>query len=212
MNRRILLGAGLAAMTLAVPAPTLAGKGTIDAASIKIQVYKFAVAKGNDCKNPTVVFTSAAAVENDLLSNPTYGAGPIDPGTYGCIVIELSKVIKTSAKTSSGSCVQGQEFSDVICRDGQTSQLVDGTPVTCAGGATNAQHVTVFITTASAGLSGDRSLLPPIDASDTTSGVKLTGPLVVSGDMPVTLTVDPRQFLDGTSTACGTSAPSFGAR
>jgi hypothetical protein len=210
MTRRILLGAGLAALVFALPAPSQAGKGTIDAASMTIRVHKFGVATSGDCKNPIIVFTSDAGVENDLISNPTYGAGPIDPGTYNCVVIELSKVIKTSGASTAGSCVQGREFADVICHDGQTSQLVDGTPVTCSGGAANAQHVTLFATTASAGTSGDRALLPPTDASDTTSGLKLTGPLVVVGNMPVTLTVDPKQFLDGTGTTCGTSAPTFG--
>ena len=102
-------------------------------------------------------------------------------------------------------------FPDVICNEGQASQLVDGTPVACSGGATNDQHVTLFITTASAGQGGDRALLPPASATDDTSGLVLTSALVVGGDMPVTLTVDPRQFLDGTNATCATSAPSFGA-
>jgi hypothetical protein len=209
MSKRFRLGAAVVALALAIPASTAAGKGTIDAASITIKVYKFGVATGKDCKNPVVVFTSDAGIENDLLSNPTYGAGPVDPGTYECVIIELSKVIKTSAASGSGSCVQGQQFSDVICNEGQLSQLFDGTPVTCAGGTTNDQHVTLFVTTASVGLGGDRALLPPTSATDTTSGLLLTAPLVVGGDTPVTLTVDPRQFLDDTSATCTTSAPSF---
>jgi hypothetical protein len=210
MTKRTVLAGGLAAVVLAMSASTQAGKGTIEAASITITVYELAMATGKDCKSPVVVFKSDTGVENDLVSNPTFGAGPIDPGTYECVVIELSKVIKTSGKSTSGSCVQGLTFSDVICHDGQTSRLVDGTPVTCSGGAANAQHVTLFATTASAGQGGDRALLPPIDASDTTSGLKLTAPLVVGGNMPVTLTVDPKQFLDGMGPTCGTSAPTFG--
>jgi hypothetical protein len=209
MSKRILLGA-LVVAALAVSASTQAAKGTIDAASIKVTIHKFAVAMGKDCKSPTVVFSSSAGIENDLLASPTYGSGPVDPGTYECVIIELSKIIKTSAKSSSGTCVQGREFSDVICQDGQVSELVDGTAVTCSGGDTNPQHVTVYITTASAGLGGQRSLLPPTSASDTASGIQLTAPLVVRGDTPVTLTVDPRQFLDGGGPVCSTSAPSFG--
>jgi hypothetical protein len=209
MIRRIL-PAGFVVAALLVSASTEAGKGTIDAASIKITIHKFAVATGKDCSHPTVVFSSDAGIENDLLAGPTYGSGPVDPGTYECVIIELSKIIKTTAQTTSGSCTAGLEFSDVICRDGQASQLVDGTPVTCSGEDANPQHVTVYITTASAGLGGDRALLPPTSDSDSTSGIPLTAPLVVRGDLPVTLTVDPRQFLDGTGSVCGTSAPSFG--
>lgn len=209
MNKRMIAGS-LFAAAVAVSVRTEAAKGTIDAASIKVTIYKFAVAVGKDCQNPTVVFSSNTGVENDLLAGPTYGSGPVDPGTYECVILELSKTIKTSAKTGSGACVQGQEFSDVICQDGQGSQLVDGTPVTCSGGGANAQHVTVYVTTASAGQGGNQSLLPPTSASDTSSGILLTAPLVVTGDRPVTFTVDPRQFLDGTGPVCSTSAPSFG--
>jgi hypothetical protein len=208
MSKHFLLG-GIVAAAIAITASTQAGKGTIDAASLKITIHKFAVATSSDCAHPTVVFTSDAGVESDLLANPTYGSGLVDPGTYECVLIELSKIIKTSATMSSGSCVQGFEFPDVICRDGQASQLVDGTPVTCSGGDATPQHVTVFVTTASAGKGGDRALLPPASASDTTSGIQLSAPLVVSADRVVTLTLDPKQFLDGSGPVCATSAPSF---
>lgn len=214
MNKRTLAGAtALGSLVLSLSAQSFAGKGTIDAASMKLTVHKFGVSTSADCKNPKIVFESASGVEEDLLSNPTFGSGPVDPGTYNCVLIEVSKIIKTSAKTSAGACTAGTEFSDVICGDGQKSVLADGTPVTCSGSATNPQHVTLFINTAAAGASGERALLPPTDASDTTSGLKLTSPLVVSTDTPVTLVVDPTAFLDGSSgSVCSTSAPSFSVR
>jgi hypothetical protein len=211
MKKRILSG-GIVLAALGIAASTQAAKGTIDAATMTITIYKFAVAPGPDCLNPTVVFSDDAGVASDLLASPTYGAGQVDPGTYECVLIEMSKVIQTSASMSSGSCVAASVFSDVICRDGQAAQLIDGTPVVCNGDAADPQHVTLFITTASAGMGGDRALLPPASATDTTSGLALTSPLVVTGDAAVTLTVDPRQFLDGTSSVCTTSAPSFGVR
>jgi hypothetical protein len=209
-GRQNLLGVSLMTSMLAFSAMAYAAKGTIDAASMKVTVYKFAVSTNRDCSNPRVVFTNAAGVESDLLSNPTPGSGPVDPGSYQCVLIELSKTIKTSAATSGGACTARQEFSDVICQDGQQSQLVDGTSVTCSGSATNPQHVTLFVTTASAGNGGERALLPPTGASDSTSGLKLDGPLVVTRNAPVTLSVDPKKFLDGSQGGiCSTSAPSF---
>ena len=202
-------GVGLIALTLGIASPSEAGKGSIDAASITVRIHGFAVSKNKDCSSPVVVFSSSIGVENDLLSSPTYGSGPVDPGSYECVIIELSKVIKTSAASSSGSCTQGQVFSDVICRDGQGSQLLDGTSVTCSGGDANPQHVAVYVTTVSAGQGGERALLPPSSANDVTSGLKLSGPLVVGGDTPVTLSVDPKKFLDGSGSSCGTSAPGF---
>ena len=201
---------GIVAMVLSLAGVTLAGKGTIDAGSMKVTIYKFAVSATKDCTNPVVVFSSTAGVENDLLANPTYGSGPVDPGTYECVMIEMSKIIKTSAATTSGTCTQGVEFSDVICGTGQNAQLIDGTSVQCTGDVGNPQHVTLYITTASAGQGGNRALLPPSSATDTTSGLKLTAPLVVTANMPVTLNVDPKQFLEGSGPVCSTSAPSFG--
>ncbi|MBV9946391.1 MAG: hypothetical protein JOZ69_06060, partial [Myxococcales bacterium] len=160
------LVAALAVGAVALSSTTQAGKGVIDAASIKVTVYKFAVAHGADCASPALVFASDAGVESDLLSNPTFGSGHVDPGTYECILIELSKIIHTSAATTSGTCTAGLEFPDVICHDGQGSALIDGTAVTCAGGQDNPQHVTLFVTTASAGLGGDRALLPPTSSTD----------------------------------------------
>src|SRR5712691_6620773 len=72
MSKQVLLG-GIVAAAIAVTASTQAGKGTIDAASLKITIYKFALATSSDCAHPTVVFTSDAGVENDLLASPTYG-------------------------------------------------------------------------------------------------------------------------------------------
>lgn len=209
MSRKLWLSIGTAAAALGLASAALAAKGTIDAATMKITIYKFAVSKTADCKDPIVVFDNPQGVTEDLLASPTYGSGPVDPGTYPCVMIELSKMINTSPKTTGGSCTQDAAFEDVICGDGQTSQLIDGTAVSCAGGATAAQHVTLYVTTASAGQGGDRALMPPLSATDTTSGLKLTAALVVTGNLPVTLSVDPKQFLDGSNPVCSTSSPSF---
>jgi hypothetical protein len=210
MNGRKFLVPAITGLALMLPAISMAGKGTIDATMMKVTIYSFAVSTNADCSDPIVVFSSADGVESDLLANPTYGSGPVDEGTYPCVMIEVSKIIHTSAKTSEGSCVAEQPFADVICQDGQASQQIDGTAVTCSGGADHAQHVTLFINTLSAGMGGDRALMPPSGPSDSTSGLKLTAPLVVKGDMPVTLTVDPKQFLSGMGPSCSTSAPNFG--
>ncbi|MEO5668898.1 MAG: hypothetical protein ABIR96_12635 [Bdellovibrionota bacterium] len=183
--------------------------GNLNASVMKFKVYKFAVSSHTDCSSPVTVFENTAGVEKDMLLGPTFGVGTIPNGDYSCVMIELSKIIKTASATTSGGCTAGAQFSDVICQDGQASQLIDGTPVTCSGDSANAQNVTLFITTVSDGDSGNRSLLPPLSTTDTTSGLKLSAAFSVDSLTSGTLTVDPRNFLDGSGGYCSTSAPTF---
>ncbi len=186
------------------------GAGTINAAVMKFTVYKMAVSTSASCTSPVTIFTNSSGVEQDMVAGANFGSGRVDPGTYPCVMIEMSKIIKTRASTSSGSCNSAIEFQDVICNDGgQLSQTIAGSPVTCSGGITNDQHVTLFITTLSAGSSGNRSLLPPLNGSDTTSGLALSGAFVVSTSKAGALSVNYHNFLDGSGGVCSTSAPGF---
>jgi hypothetical protein len=183
--------------------------GTIDASSLKLKVYKFAVSESEKCTHPITIFTSADGEEKDIATGPTFGAGTVDSATYPCVMIEMSKTIKTTPSTSSGSCVAGHEFSDVICNDGQESQLIDGTAVTCSGGDAHNQHVVAYITTLRLGAGGDRALLPPTSSADAGSGIILTAPFVVDGDVTGTLSVSLHNFLGSASGECFTSPPPF---
>ena len=200
----------LAILCLSILSTTAFATGNIDASEMKFKIYKFAVSGSAACTNPISIFTSATGSEQDMLSGPTFGSGHLASGTYPCVMIELSKIIKTAAAATSGSCTSGLEFSDVICQDGvQSSQLIDGTSVSCSGGTGNDQHVTLFITTISAGSSGNRSLLPPTSATDTTSGLRLTSPFVVSASVSGTFAVNFHNFLSSGGGLCNTSAPTF---
>lgn len=190
--------------------PNFSSTGTINASELKIKVYKFAVSESADCTNPILIFEDSTGIEKDLAASPSFGSGEIDDGTYPCVMIEASKIIKTSAAVTSGDCTKDLEFSDVICNDTQKSQLIDGTSVSCSGGNTNDQHVTLFITTLSSG-NGDgvRALLPPETATDTNSSIVLTNPFVVNGDVAGTLSVSLVHFLGSGSGVCFTSPPPF---
>jgi hypothetical protein len=186
--------------------------GNLDAGVMKFNVYKFAVSESVTCSDPIVVWEDEDGVEKDMLDNPTFGSGALKEGEYPCVMIELSKVIKTAAATTSGNCTT-TEFNDVICQsDNQDSLTIDGEDVSCTGGATNDQHVTLYITTLSAGSSGARALLPPSSETDTASGLKLTSAFVVDGDTTATFKVDPTNFLQSydSPAICATSAPTFG--
>jgi len=185
------------------------GAGTIDAASMKFKVYKFAVSKSMECTSPITIFSSDSGVEKNMLSKPTFGSGELAAGIYPCVIIEISKIIKDSPASTSGACIANIEQSDLICNDEQTSKLVDGTAVDCSGGILNDQHVALYITTLSAGNSGNRSLLPPSSASDTASGIKLTAPFTVGDDTSGTLTVSYKNFFSSDGLSCGSNAPTF---
>jgi hypothetical protein len=170
-----------------------------------VKICNFAVSTSKACTSPITIFSDSAGVERDLLSSPTFGSGSVDAGTYPCILIEISKLIKTTGTTD---CTE--EWTDMICQDNtQSSKLIDGTSVTCSGGKSNDQHVTLYITTASTGSSGDRALLPPDNETDTTAGLKLTSPFIISADTSGTLKVSPTGFIDKAGAICGTSAPTF---
>ena len=182
-------------------------KGTINALELKLNIYKFAASLSTDCSSPIIIFTNAAGEEHDITTDPSFGSGPLNPDTYPCVMIEMSKVIKTKPATTCGSNT-GQEFSDVICNDGQQSKLIDGTAVTCADSRAD-EHITIYMVTTSAGTGGDRALLPPLSTTDTTSGVILTNPFIVSGDTTGTLSVSLVNFLSTDGVQCGTNPPPF---
>lgn len=176
--------------------------GDTDAATMKFTLYKFAVSTSKACTNPITIFESATGVQKDLLEDPTFGSGTVDAGTYPCVMLEVSKIINTSGTTACQT-----PWDDVICGNGQLSKEINGSNVTCSGDAGNDQMVTLFITTASAGTSGNRSLLPPDDENDTTAGIKLTNAFVVSANTSGTFKVKKTAFI--TSGTCSTSAPTF---
>lgn len=193
----------LAAALVLAPFPAHA---LLNASSLKLTVYKFAVSTSADCSSPATVFTSVAGVEVDMVAGGTFGAGSLDAGTYPCVMIETSKIVKITP-TGGATCVAA--FNDVICNDsGQTSKLLDGTTTTCSGGISNNQHVVMYLNTLrTAANCGNNCFLPPTSATDTTGGIKLTNPFVVTTDAAGTLTITKGFITDGTP--CSTTAPTF---
>lgn len=91
--------------------------GVISPSSLKLKVYQVAFALSDDCSNPQVVFSSVAGVESDFLSAPTIGSGPLDDGTYNCVMITMDDVIKYTAGATEGNCTAGVEYTGDLCRN-----------------------------------------------------------------------------------------------
>gem|GEM_PF-873440 len=174
---------------------------TLDATSIKFRIYKLAFSTNADCTSPTTIFESAAGIQSDMLTSPTFGKGKVPSGTYRCLIIEASKLINT---TASGTCTTPKN--NLICSDTQQSKLVDGSSVTCSGGTSNDQRIAMFFNTLSAGNTGTRALLPPTSGSDTTSGMVLSNPIVFPTNKKAVLRIV-KQII--ASNTCDSSNPTI---
>jgi len=175
---------------------------TIDATSIKYKVYKIAMSLSAECTNPVTLLESAAGVQSDLMTTPTFAKGKIAAGTYRCVMVELSKNINT---TAGGTCTTARD--NLICPDSDTSKLINGTSVTCSGGTGNDQRVVLYYTTLSAQTSGARALLPPLNGTDTTSGVTLSTPIVFPTNKKAAVRIN-KTFINSGSCAT-TGYPTF---
>lgn len=119
-------------------------RAAVDPSATTIKVYKFAVSTDPFCSSPITVFSSDSPVETDLADNPVVGTGPLEDGTYECVMIEMSDVIGYVPSATDGACTQGTEFSKSVC-DGD-SRLLDGTPVSCSDAG---DRVVLYLSTAS---------------------------------------------------------------
>lgn len=173
----------------------------VDATSIKFKLYKLAVSTSADCSSPTTVFESTAGIQSDMLTSPTFGKGKMPSGTYRCMMIEVSKLINT---TAGGTCTTPKN--NLICSDTQQSKLIDGSAVTCSGGTANDQRVVLYFTTLSAGNTGTRALLPPTSGSDTTSGMVLSNPIVFPTNKKAVLRIVKQMIVD---TTCDSATPTI---
>jgi hypothetical protein len=191
----------------------IAATNGINPESLKLKIYKVAVSTDPLCTDMITIFSSATPVYTDFLGSPTLGSGTVPAGTYNCVAIEFSSVIKpTPAETSTGSgaCIQGTEF-DLNVSNGTAYQLIDGT--TGVGGATDTR-IAMWLSTASTettGTNGHSAFVPPTSVGSSTEGFLLSSPLVVSGDAAGTFVVNGSGQIgeNGASCECGPPAFSF---
>lgn len=90
----------------------------VDASSVKVKVYQFAVSESTDCSDPTVV---------EVISDPEYtemnGVTLIEDatladGTYPCVIITMSDHVKFTPATATGSCTVTEITRDVCAPRG----------------------------------------------------------------------------------------------
>src|SRR5690349_12663691 len=181
MARTIVQSLRLALFAAAfVATPALA----LDASSLKLQVYAVMLSTSPQCTNPVTVFSSPTATEVDFLAAPTLGSGNPPDGTYNCVVIKMSDLIKFKPSASAGLCSAATQYTADVCRtdNNGTTQAPDavGAPNACNGtdAAPVSDTVYLYLTTnASAGTGGGNTFMQPTGPTST-NGLNLTAPLV----------------------------------
>ena len=200
----------------------------LDASSLKLKVYSVMMSTSPLCTSPITIFSSTVPTEVDFLATPTLGSGNPPDGTYNCIIIKMSDIIKFKPSASSTWCHAGTEYSSDVCRadnSGTTRAPDASSAVTaCAGtdASVNASVITpavpvsdvvyLYLTTnTSAGSGGGNTFLQPATASST-NGLHLTAPLVISGIARSKFSVNAAGKVgeDSSTQSCGMNPPVFG--
>jgi hypothetical protein len=187
---------------------------TLDASSLKLQVYSVMLSTSALCSNPYTVFSSALPTEVDFLSAPTLGSGNPPDATYNCVIIKMSDIIKFTPSSTSGLCTAGTEYVADVCRtdNNGTTQAPDSSTRTACTGTDAAPHsdpVYMYLTTNSSAGTGGEAFLQPTDVNST-YGLHLTAPLVIAGKAKSKFIVDATGKVGSDSVSCGMNPPIFG--
>ena len=187
----------------------------LDASSLKLQVYAVMLSTSPLCTNPFTVFSSALATEVDFLATPTLGSGSPPDGTYHCVIIKMSDIIKFTPSATAGMCTAGTQYVADVCRtdNSGTTQAPDavGAPNACSGtdAALQSDAVYLYLTTnASAGTGGNTFMQPT--GTTSTNGLNLTAPLVIAGRARSKFVVNATGKVGSDGSGCGMNPPVFG--
>jgi hypothetical protein len=102
--------------------PSFSATLTGDPSSISLGMYALYVSENADCSNyTTVVDNGTTADYKDFATNPTLFEGSPANGTYNCIALRMSDVIRFQTATSFGTCVAGTDYQQDIYRSGSDS-------------------------------------------------------------------------------------------
>jgi hypothetical protein len=186
-----------------------------DPASLKVKILGVYASTSPQCTNPINVFLKPTADYVDLLQGPALGGGDLPDGTYECVIIKMSDVIKHTPKETDSSCVAGIEYSGEVCRaggDGGLATSLDGSAIPCTGDGTakgvGDDTLFMFMTTDPGASDGNRAFEHPLVAGDG-KGIKLGSPLVISSTTKAKFVVDASGGVVAGGGECGINPPKF---
>lgn len=196
----------------------------VNPSEVLITVYSIGISTNADCSDPKIVLGDGVTpVEYNFLNTPSLGSNSIAGGTYNCVVLKMSDVIKFKPATSTGSCTAGTQYTIDVCRAGSgnyTPLTVSGstgsygTNAACTGTSTVPvdDKVTLFLSTHSTnnGAGAGNTFVQPLTAG--TDGYTLNGAFVVSSGQSGTFIVNFNNKIAGGNPTCDLDAPVFGFR
>jgi hypothetical protein len=183
-----------------------------DPSSLRVRVYAVYASLSAQCTNPTQIFQNDAGGFVDFLTNPTLGDGDLADGTYNCVIIKMSSIIKHTPLTTATSCVAGTEYTGGVCNTTDSATDLDNVPIACSGDGSNAGSVDntvyMYLTTDSAASQGDRAFVHPVTPGDG-NGIHLGSPLVISSTSRAKFVVNANGKVVAGGGECGINAPLF---
>lgn len=198
----------------------------VSPSEVFIDVYAIAISQNADCSNPLVVIDNGATpVRYNFTSNPFLGepTTPIPPGTYNCMIMKMSDVIRFRPAATEGSCTAGTQYTIDVCRTTQgtyTPMTISGTSATfgsagtdCTGssGSPTDTQVPLFLSTHSTNSGGAGSAFDR-PATAGSNGFTLNGAFVVTGSKTGTFVVNFNDQVTGSGGSCDLNPPVFGFR
>jgi hypothetical protein len=119
------------------------------AGSLTIKLYSLYISANADCSSPVLVQDlGASGADRDFMTNPVLFSGTPAAGTYQCVMMQMSDVLRMKPSTSFGGCLAGTEYAGDIYRTGENDWVNQNlTPI--AGTGTDElpvdSHVTIFM-------------------------------------------------------------------
>src|SRR4051812_21011166 len=86
-----------------------------DPSSLKVKVFAVFASTSAQCTSPTQVFLNNSGDFVDFLKGPTLGGGDLPDGTYNCVIIKMSDIIKHTPKTTDSTCIADTEYTGGVC-------------------------------------------------------------------------------------------------
>ncbi len=196
----------------------------VNPSEVLISVYAIAVSESASCSNPIVVLDNGdTPVQYNFSTTPDFGRVSVAAGTYPCMILKMSDVIKFRPDATTGSCTGGTQYTIDVCRAGGGTY----TPMTVAGGvgtyaASTActgssgtpvdTKVAMFLSTQSTNNGGGSGSAFDRPATAGTNGFTLSGAFTASGTTTGTFIVNFNNKIDGSGASCDLQPPLFGFR
>ncbi|MFI5362074.1 MAG: hypothetical protein ACHQ49_08910 [Elusimicrobiota bacterium] len=168
-----------AVLAFVLPPVARAQNTGLNPSSVQLKVLQVMISTNADCTNAVSVgAANPQAIYQEMTTNPTLLSGAIAPGTYKCVWINISSLLKFTPAVSStdGICAAGTQVTRDICRTPETFPLPTGGTGSCVGtSSTDGVDTPYWVTFSVAGGGGSKLL---------------ASPLVVTGSQSITFVMD----------------------